>query len=180
LSLRVRAWKLVRMYSQGPQCISRVVRGILAAMLLALGGCAVDQLKQQSEGGVYVRAPTLVAAQNFVLVNAAGRPVAELSAEPKGGAGLVLIDQAGKARAAMIITQRGDPELKLYDANGKVRASMVVSADSRPGIALYDSHEVARAALIESSKGETNLLLLDASGKTTAALPSRRPSAAGR
>ena len=151
-----------------------VFLGLLAAMALESVGCygSIDQLKKQSEGGAYVRAPSLVAAQNFLLVNSAGKPLAELSAAQGGGAGLVLIDDAGKARAALIITKGGAPGLKLYDSNGKVRASVVVSADNRPGIALYDSKEVARAALVESPKGDSSLVLLDASGKRTATVPS--------
>jgi hypothetical protein len=147
--------------------------GLLSATTLGSVGCygSIDQLKKQSEGGAYIRAPSLVAAQNFLLVNSAGKPLAELSAAQGGGAGLVLIDDAGKARAALVITKGGAPGLKLYDSNGKVRASVVVSADNRPGIALYDSSEVARAALIESPKGESSLVLLDAAGKQTATLP---------
>jgi hypothetical protein len=147
--------------------------GLVFAATLVCVGCygSIDQLMKQSEGGVYIRAPSLVAAQNFLLVNSAGKPLAELSAAQGGGAGLVLIDDAGKARAALVITKGGAPGLKLYDSNGKVRASVVVSADNRPGIALYDSNEVARAALVESPKGESSLVLLDASGKQTATVP---------
>src|SRR5947207_15500694 len=132
----------------------------VVAGLLLTTGCAsnsVEKLSKKTETGLYIRAPGVIAAQNFVLVDAAGRPLAELSSAPQGGAGLVLLDQAGKARAALITTPAGEPGLKLYDASGAVRAAAMVSSDNSTGIALYDATGKSRAALTEAPLGQATL-----------------------
>jgi hypothetical protein len=161
--------------SSAPRLV--VAGGLALIMSLVAAGCAsnsIRQLAKKSETGMYIRAPGVIAAQNFVLVDAAGRPVAELSSAPSGGAGLVLLDQAGKARAALITTQTGDPGLKLYDANGVVRTAVVVSSDNTSGVALYDPSGHSRAALIELPSGETSLTLFDATGHQIQVLPDWR------
>jgi hypothetical protein len=148
--------------------------GSLIAALLMAAGCAsnsVEKLSKKTETGLYIRAPGVIAAQNFVLVDAAGRPLAELSSAPHGGAGLVLLDQAGKARAALITTPTGEPGLKLYDANGVVRSAAMVSSDNSAGIALYDATGKSRAALTEAPSGEATLVFFDASGRQSEIVP---------
>ena len=141
-----------------------------ASLSLVAAGCD-RTMAQQSEAGLYIRAPGTVAAQNFVLVDSAGRPLAELSSAPQGGAGLVLLDRNGKARAALVTTPAGEPGLKLYDANGAVRTAAVVSNDNSAGIALYDTRGKSRAALTETPAGETTLVIYDATGRLVAAVP---------
>jgi hypothetical protein len=147
-----------------------------ALPLLAIGcsSNSVQQLAKKSETGMYIRAPGVIAAQNFVLVDASGRPVAELSSVPSGGAGLVLLDQTAKPRAALITTQTGEPGLKLYDANGVVRAAVVVSSDNTAGVALYDPSGHSRAALVESPAGEARLTIIDAAGRAIEVIPDSR------
>jgi len=148
---------------------------IVAATLLMLAtGCSsknTQGIERKSATGLYLRAPTGIAAQSFILVDSAGRPLAELSSAPQGGAGLVLLDTAGKARAALVTTPSGDPGLKLYDASGTVRSAVAVSSDSTAGIALYDVTGKSRAALTESPEGDCRLMLFDASGRQTESFP---------
>ena len=154
--------------------------GITLALPLLAIGCSsnsVQQLAKKSETGMYIRAPGVIAAQNFVLVDASGRPVAELTSAPSGGAGLVLLDQAAKPRAALITTRNGEPGLKLYDSNGIVRAAVVVSSNNSAGIALYDPSGHSRAALVESPTGEARLTMIDSAGRIIEVVPdSRRAS----
>jgi hypothetical protein len=139
---------------------------------LAVAGCASNGgLARQSETGLFIRAPGVVAAQSFVLVDSKGRPLAELGSAPQGGAGLVLLDLSGKARAALIITPDGEPGLKLYDSAGIVRTATVVSNDNSAGVALYDTAGRSRAALTENPTGDAVLVLYDSTGRRTAMLP---------
>jgi hypothetical protein len=150
----------------------------LAGLFPGITGCAAaHQFTEQSRNAAYARAPAMVMAQNFVLVDATGKPLVELSAAPDG-AGLLVLDQSGKPRAAVIVTKTGEPGIKLYDTHGAVRAAMVVSSDDQAGLALYDPKGNARAALVSKQTGESSLVLLDESGKQVASLPPPSPPAA--
>jgi hypothetical protein len=153
---------------------NRLLVGSVILLSLVAAGCASNAsgtLARQSETGLYIRAPGVIAAQNFILVNSAGRPLAELSSAPQGGAGLVLLDPNAKARAALITTPTGEPGLKFYDAKGTVRAAAVVRNDSSAGIALYDANGRSRAALTETPAGEASLVLYDSTGRQIAVVP---------
>lgn len=163
-----------------PKLIDLLPPYALAFLLLAaapgFSGCAAgarQQLAQRSQTGLFIRSPSVIAAQSFVLVDASGKPVAELSSAPQGGSGLVLLDRNNKARAALVVTATGDPGLKLYDANGKVRTAIVISSDDKAGIALYDAGGHSRAALMESGAGESDLVVFDAAGRQIARFPGR-------
>jgi hypothetical protein len=147
---------------------------MILALLLPLAGCSAkgrQGLAGKSETGLYLRAPSGIAAQSFILVDSSGRPLAELSSAPQGGAGLVLLDLTGKARAALVTTATGEPGLKLYDATGSVRTAAVVSSDNTAGIALYDTAGRSRAALTETPSGDCHLMLFDATGRQIEVLP---------
>jgi hypothetical protein len=163
------------MASSARKLIARRWVLVVAGLFLETAGCATaHQLTEQSRNAAYARAPEMVMAQNFVLVDSDGRPLVQLSAAADG-AGLVVLDQRGKPRAAMIVTKSGEPVIKLYDNNGAVRAAIVVSADDQAGLALYDPKGHARAALVSKASGESSLVLLDESGKQLASLPAAVP-----
>jgi hypothetical protein len=161
------------MLAKSIRYLSPSVLAITLLAALGAAGCSSTggQLSQRSETGLFIRSPSVIAAQSFVLVDAHGRPVAELSSAPQGGSGLVLLDSNNKARAALVVTPTGDPGLKLYDATGKVRTAVVISSDDRAGIALYDDSGHSRAALMESGNGESNLVIFGASGSQVARFP---------
>lgn len=150
---------------------------VVAGPFLEIAGCAAaHRLTEDSRNAAYARAPAMVMAQNFVLVDAQGRPLVQLSAA-SDGAGLVVLDQRGKPRAAVIVTKTGEPGIKLYDTNGAVRAAIEVSTDDQAGLALYDPKGHARAALVSKATGESSLVLLDETGKQVASLPAPPPPA---
>lgn len=127
-----------------------------------------------------------IEARKLVLIDANGKPTAELGAAQEGS-GLVLMDSAGKPRAALIVTPTGEPGLKLYDRAGVVRAALLVDNDGRAGLALYDAGNRNRAALATNPGGSSALMLFDRDGRLVEILPAhsdgeqtpRRPAHSG-
>lgn len=93
-----------------------------------------------------------VAAQTFILADAAGRPRAELSASDEGAA-FCLLHSDGKPGVEISIRDCG-PRIVFFDANGKRRATLeTLSEPGGPWLGLFDENGNVRACLGTSSGG---------------------------
>ncbi len=143
-------------------------RYLLVAMMTLTQGCTASAWQNFATPP----AQQTVEARKFVLIDANGKPLAELGAT-REGSGLVLMDSTGKPRAALVVTGAGQPGLKLYDRSGVVRAALIVADDGHAGLALYDTASRNRAALATNPDGASALMLFDRDGRLVGVLPAR-------
>jgi len=110
-----------------------------AVFFAALAGVAAGRIGAQDP-----KAPPLVKASRFELV-----------------------DGEGRTRAVLGMSKGGSPELDLRDADGRPRALLVLDRDNLPIFLLKDAAVVTRAKLELDAKGAAKLSFTDAKGETT-------------
>jgi hypothetical protein len=116
-------------------------------------------------------APKVVTAQQFKVVNDAGKTLAAFGVTEKGTAALNLFDDGGKLRLTIGLLDKYAPVLAEYDENGKMRLAMSLSSkDGSPLVAQYDAEEKMRAGLAMGADGTVGLGLSGADGKARSAV----------
>jgi hypothetical protein len=135
--------------------------------------------------------PGKLVASELILVDAAGKPRAELRVDATGtvalglldtnqrrrvelsaktsGSGLILVDEGGRKRAEINATN--DAGVLLFDPAGRTRAGIQVDSLGQPAVAIYSEAGKAVGALMTYSTG-TGLVLYDESGVARAKLTS--------
>jgi len=144
-----------------------LVAGILAS---SFGGGALSHwllsgtgTAQAQEAG---RAPKIVTAQQFRVVDAAGKVVAILGLSEKD-TGLHLFDDSGAMRASIRLAPHSAPAFTQYDEKGKVRLALCLGEkDGTPRLYHHDQDEKIRMALVQTPDGGFGLSMYDAAGKT--------------
>jgi len=84
-------------------------------------------------------APKVIEAQEFRVVDGAGKPRAELGADSNGAPYLCLLDAEGKRRAMLILFQDGRPQLSLIGAEGMPSVLLGMGLVGGPELALCDA-----------------------------------------
>lgn len=109
-----------------------------AAAALAIGIAAVVLMGQARP------ATKVVEAEQFVLLDPAGKPRGMLSVSPDGSAGLALVDKDGKPRAELGVEADGRPGLVLKDPDGNQRAVLDTLAGVPACASLIGTGSLAR------------------------------------
>ncbi len=112
---------------------------------------------------------SVVRAERFELVDAAGHVRAALGTSKEGHIGLGIFDDDGNLRAALHLPPDGSARLSLGDGNGVERAMLGVEPDGSPVLHLGDETGKVRV-LGHCDDGGSALTLFDAAGKPRAFL----------
>lgn len=114
---------------------------IVLAVVLVLGAVAVAFAAGKT------RAPEVIRAQRFELVDAEGRLRGVVGSTVDASVAVALYDEKGRGRAGLALFPDGSPGLVLFDEKGKPRATLALLPDSGPGLVLLDEKGEALAAL---------------------------------
>ena len=139
---------------------------VLVVVLLA-GDVALRCVGAQPGGA----APKVIAAQEFRLVDGAGKTRASLSAQDDGSTGMVFFDREGKRRAVLRLRADGTPALSLHDADGKNRAALDTLADGSVSLALTNKTGKGGSALVVLPNDSSAAIIKDKDGKVIWAEP---------
>jgi hypothetical protein len=113
----------------------------------------------------------IVTANEFVLIDAAGKPRARISVSKKGQASLAMYGPGGHLRARMLVGPHGSPRIQLYSSGKKLLLALNVSSDDVPTVRLMDKREVPRAILGVDTDGEPGLNFYSNDGRLMRQLP---------
>lgn len=135
-----------------------------AAAALALGIATVVLMGQART------TKRVVEAEQFVLLDRAGKPRAVLTQGSDGNIGLRFTDPAGRVRIALAMEADGRPGMELSDASGARRVWLFVGDDGSPHITLLDAAERKQAFLGLGPDGTVGLILASPPSKANAVL----------
>jgi len=89
----------------------------------------------------------VISAEEFRLVDAQGRTLADLAVGSKGDVLLGFYGSDGIRRAGFGLSAEGPPVLRLRDEKGRPRAKITLLSDGRPTVRIYDEKGDVRAIL---------------------------------
>jgi len=112
-----------------------------------------------------------IEAERFVLVDKAGRRIAELAPAKDGLPALVFMDEQGRDRIRLALRSADSPVLSFHGPHGQVAASLAL-AEGSPLLTIHDRQGRRRAVFTTSEDGAPSLSLFDAEGKARAVLGS--------
>jgi hypothetical protein len=115
--------------------------------------------------------PKKIAAQEIVLVDAAGGERAILHLNDDAQPVFEMMDHAGKPRVAIGFVGSDQTAFRMADRNGALRIALSINEDQMPALRLYDSQSRARTLLGVDSDGEPALDFYESSGKLLRELP---------
>jgi hypothetical protein len=136
-----------------------LIGGALANRLAASAAVAADSPSKS------------VAAQQFILVDARGKPHASLHLNDDGLPVIQMYDLAGKTRIGIGFAKDGTVGLDLADRKGTDRILLSVSDDGIPALRLYDDAARPRMLLGVDSDGNSALDFYEHDGKLLRELP---------
>lgn len=113
----------------------------------------------------------IVAASEFVLLDAAGKPRARISVNDDGQAGFAMYDSENHPRAQIVVDNYGAPSVRLYDTSNKLRLSLEISTDGIPTVRLMDASNRARAVFGVDAEGEAGFNFYAQDGRVLRELP---------
>jgi hypothetical protein len=73
-----------------------------------------------------------------------------------------LVDRAGKLRGALFVSARGEPGFALFDPEGKSRILLMLNADGSAVVDLKDKNEQSRASISLSAEQEPEIKMTGA------------------
>ncbi len=137
--------------------------------LLKRGFCLVAAL-----GGALLlmgqTSPKVVSAEQFLLVDGAGKRRAEISLAG-GAARLLLFDKRKRVRLNLTVQGNGQPTMILYDEDKRPRSMFSTKADGSQAWVLFDDKQQARATMAMRKDGSPLLFFADKKGKIVKMLP---------
>lgn len=92
----------------------------------------------------------VVTAEDFHLVDKAGKLRGALFVSPKGEPGFALFDPAGKSRILLMLNADGSAVVDLKDKNEQSKASLRLSAEEEPEIKMTGAPKIT---LLDKEKG---------------------------
>ncbi|MBF6560611.1 MAG: hypothetical protein IVW56_09990 [Candidatus Binataceae bacterium] len=135
------------------------------------GGVLGSRLWIASPAVAAESAPKTIAAQEIVLVDAAGKRHAALSLNGDAQPVFQMFDHGGKTRIEIGFGKDGDIGLALSDDRGKTRIALGISNEGVPALKLFDGANQPRALLGVDSQGESALDFYESGGKLLRELP---------
>lgn len=129
---------------------NRFLRRAMLA-LIGLGVCAAVGVGRASSTG------NVVAAERFLIRDAAGRDLGVLGVDPRGNVGLALADTGGETRVALGVNSDGTSGLVLSDGQGDKRAAVSTQANGKSGLTLYDAKGRPGAGIALDQKGAARI-----------------------
>jgi hypothetical protein len=114
--------------------------------------------------------PTTVSAQQFLLVDGAGKRRAEMSLAG-GAARLLLFDKAKRVRLNLTVQASGQPTMIFYDNAKRPRSMFSTKADGSQAWVLFDDKQRARATMAMRKDGSPLLFFTNSKGKIVKMLP---------
>lgn len=130
-------------------------------LLVAVGGAVL--LMGQA-------APKIVSAEQFLLVDGAGKRRAEISLAG-GAARLLLFDKSKRVRLNLTVQGNGQPTMIFYDSAKRPRSMFSTKADGSQAWVLFDGKQRARATMAMRKDGSPLLFFTNKKGKITKMLP---------
>lgn len=130
-------------------------------LLVAVGG-AVLLMGQAS--------PKIVSAEQFLLVDSAGKRRAEISLA-NGAARLLLFDQSKRVRLNLTVQGNGQPTMIFYDGAKRPRSMFSTKPDGSQAWVLFDDKQRARATMAMRKDGSPLLFFTNKKGKVLKMLP---------
>jgi hypothetical protein len=113
----------------------------------------------------------VVAASEFVLLDADGKPRAKIHVNDDGQAGFAMYDRENHPRAQIVVDSYGAPSVRLYDTTDKLRLSLEISTDGVPTVRLLDTSNRPRAVIGVDGQGEAGLNFYAQDGRVLRELP---------
>lgn len=95
----------------------------------------------------------VVAAEQVVINNGAGKTRLRLGLRPDGGPAISFLDEAGVERILMYTRREGTPRVQLRDQSGKVRLALYLNPDGSPQFGLVDQEGKGHPALPTEPNG---------------------------
>ena len=135
------------------------------------GGMLGSRLWIASPAVAAESAPKTIAAQEIVLVDAAGKRHAALSLNSDAQPVFQMFDHGGKTRIEIGFGKAGDTGLALSDDQGKTRIALGISNEGVPALKLFDGANQPRALLGVDSQGDSALDFYESGGKLLRELP---------
>ena len=136
-----------------------IIGGAMANRLAAIAAVAADSPAKS------------LAAQQFVLVDARGKPHASFRLNEDGLPILQSYDLAGKTRIGIGFAKDGTVGLDLADQKGTERILLSVSDDGIPALRIYDDAAKLRMLLGVDSQGNSAMDFYEQDGKLLRELP---------
>lgn len=113
---------------------------------------------------------TTISAQQFLLVDRAGKRRAEISLAG-GAARLLLFDQQKRVRLNLTVQGTGQPTMVFYDGSSRPRSMFSTKTDGSQAWVLFDHQQKARATMAMRKDGSPLLFFTNKQGKVTTILP---------
>ncbi|HEX4209003.1 MAG TPA: hypothetical protein VHY56_01320 [Candidatus Binataceae bacterium] len=139
-----------------------------------IGGILGGAFSSRLHGGAALAteaAPKRIAAQEIVLVDAAGGERAVLHLNDNAQPVFEMMDHAGKARVGIGFVGQDEVALRMADRKGTLRIALNVSPDEVPALRLFDSQARPRTLLGVDTDGDAALDFYESSGKLLRELP---------